>query len=1800
MSKLRMPSKALLALLVGSAILALALFPLAVGWAQPSKPTPQTDVVSGTDAALAKIHPKLRAKLDLSTGKRALASVAATREVEIVAYVKAGTDISKYMTWSLTRPFVDPLGRQAVIGAIKATNLMKLASLSEVAVIRPLESVVDVPKPIDDSLGRSRADIQRRKAAFKAALRASGGRQPTGWWDVGPGHKSSAAWDKGFTGEGVKVMVNDSSTDFAHPDLQGTWAVVTDPDSPYYGWPEMFDSWSMLLYVLDANLGTTYIASGLADYADTSTVCVADEPCVFQPIGATEPHTYTLTGTSVSGEYHIGSHPDKALADMVNGDWDGVAEGEERVAVLVVDENEAGVYDTVYVDLNGNFDFTDDKPVTRDDPIAWADVWDAFTVDPETGEPGVPGQDGYADVSGGLVYFIADGVNPIPASDWMWGDLAPPPANGSLVAFVVQDYTEPAGDHGQLTASNVVGQGVIDGGAPPWKPPGDGTPFTGMVQAAGRDVKITVNGNFYISPFLEDPFLFSALGYDGVPGTEDDIQIISNSWGSSGTHNDGWDEESRLIDAIVRLVNPTLSVLVSTGNGAAAYGTVTSPNGPNIIGVGASTQYGSTGVFDSITSTEQINWGDVMSWSNRGPGARGDNSVHVTANGAWGAGDLSLNEWGDGWTAWTLWGGTSRSAPVAAGNLALVYQAYKEATGEWPDYATARAILMAGADNQHYDTLVQGAGSVNADRATDIAAGLGGVYAMPDNWTVGDYRGAEYPGFTNIIHPGESSSKAFTLYNLSTTTAEVSLSSDRLVKIGEYSFEFTSKDQSLEEGSFTKPDYIFWITDQIPEGTDLMEVKVVFPWAEWDPEYTYEIQQRWRVHVQDWMDVNGDGNLWEDLNGDGVVNADEIDPGEYIRLTYGYNSGTALQARVKRPLERMHDGIFISLRHRNRTEDIPVTHMKIQVNFYQHASWDWLTLSEGSVSVPPGGTATFTATVSVPEDAPYGVYNGAILVDQMRTTRVTGFASFRDENALNDKLVVSYSGVKLPDDRHVYEGWLVNDDGSVKTSVGILPVDVGGNVDYSWVSPTGENLAATYSQFVVTIEPRYDPDPEPSGTVAWSDAIAGGVMTHIRHLLASWPAAPEGKGLAVGLREQAGLALQHAQLAQAAADAGDLDGAKAHAQHVINIIEGETGANFSGVNPGDGWGILPTDDDPHRGYARGVYSHAGFAAGVEGASDSVKLHAGHVQIAATNAITFATAARDLALQVLAAETITDAVSLVDEMVTQADYLLRGNGAAPAPGQGAAETAYLHAQNMAWFLTDADVEVVETSVIPVVANVAANSTDFTFGGTPPADTPYDNGRVFGYFDWAWRAESGDWRFFFTDLPDDIPEGTMLLIDTQWVNPETDIDTLVMGPTEDCFSNGVGCSGVVQNFPGDPDYYGPYTLDILEGSSANTYLGSGRYRWQTNTGGPREIVAVDARPGLNLIALHNVLYAGADTSEPFTGTVGTIRVAPRPIEITTDQDTGSVQVTVQSSLALDALAAEGWGLSLPEIFPNQVARQDDPGDPATASYTRTVTVEHAALLEVFTGNSPGNDLDLYVYDPDGNLVGSSTTPTDEEHVAVEFPRDGVWTIAVHGWSVPAGTATFDLTVNLVQGFDLTVSDLPAGPFAPNEVITFKLNFERAMRPGETWQGMLTLGPTIAPGVVKVPVTIHRVAPPPPTGRYGLSARVFVDARCDTFFTNGLDRALPDVPVTIQFTSGAVLTATTNADGFVSFTGFDVPDAVTVEVQLPDEYRGRTLAACTNSPTSFTLTPADFGPFRFKFLTFRAKVTGEVSGP
>jgi hypothetical protein len=1348
---------------------------------EPEPPLPP-EVSTQSSAFASKVHHALQADIRRADPRD---------ELQIVLHILPGAEIQQFFSGPvLIRPFVDPTGLQAAVGQIRAANVYKLASQPGVVFLQRAESIVQPPKPPDPDVAfqasrdnlRELADLIRSGEASSQGAQAPGpespgsGADPTDWYDVLEGHKSAAAWDKGYTGAGVKVMANDSGIDFAHPDLMGTAARVTNPASPYYGWPEQFDSYSMYLYVLDNYFGTTYLADGEADYADTSATC-SGATCTFQPVGADEPHEYTMPGTSASGTYHIGSHPDKTLEFW----WDFG----ERAAVLVADEATAGAYDTVYVDLNFNYDFSDDNPARKGDEVSYFD-W--------TG-------DGIADLSGGMIYFIADGVLSIPACDWLWGSvLCPPPTNGDLVAFILNDPTEAAGDHGQLVASAIAGQGVIDnpsasGEYPSWKPPG-----VGLVQGGGKDVGLVANGNFYMTPFIEDAFLFSAYGYDGVPGTDDDVQIVSNSYGFSSVDNDGMDSDSRLIDFIQRYVNPTMSVLISTGNGAPGYGTVTPPSPPAGIGVGASTQYGSTGTFDSIDSIDQINYGDVMTWSNRGPSALGGPGVDVVANGAWGAGTLALNEVGDGLFAWESWGGTSRSAPVAAGNLALVYQAYYDRNGVWPSYDTAKALLKSGATDLQYDPMTQGAGSVDADRATDVAGGLYGVYVTPDQWRAGGYRGAEYAGFPHIMYPGASDTQTFTVRNTGPADVTVSLSSADLERFARRELQFRSRNQALEEKSFTKPDYLWNITDKVLSGTDLLEVKAVFPFEEFDENHDYTYDSRWRVLLYDWQDRNGDGNLWQDLNGDGVVNGGELDEGEYIRFTYGYPTGTSIQARVKDPLDRIHDGLFLGLRHNTGTEEIPRTRLSFQFNYYARSSWDLVSLDGHSLLVPAGGSATFDATLSVPDDTFPGFYQGMILVEDP-----------------GDEAHPSHSSA--------------------------LPVTVN---------------------------------------------VAGGVF--------------------------------------------------------------------------DGEDVQKPEDNP-------------------------------------------------------------------------------------------------------------LEAVNFEL-----------------GAPPATTPYDNGAVFGYQDWTWRPESGDWRFFFVDEPNLMDANFRydfkkhLLVSLSWPEPakpfvmrQNDIDILVFGPTEDDYSID------------DPAYYGPYTLSLL-GGSPNTNTGAGVWRFNTGSGGSSDVITADWAPGLNLIALHNVVFNGREFEARMSGNVGSLVVIPGEIDAVSQWPASFLNrqsVMVRTSIPLDGMVAEGFGLGRPETFPDQEVGQDDPNDPSTASYTRQVSVEHGALLEVSTGNSTGNDLDLYLlYDANGDgafnwdteVLGSSTTPTDEEFVSVTFPEDGEYLIAVHGWSVPAAPASFDLTINAVQGFDLRVfphrrnEEIEAGRSVPMVVSWDTEGFE----PG-VYYGVVLFGPQNAPGAASLEVTI-----------------------------------------------------------------------------------------------------------------------------
>src|SRR5690606_18866251 len=205
-----------------------------------------------------------------------------------------------------------------------------------------------------------------------------------------------------------------------------------------------------------------------------------------------------------------------------------------------------------------------------------------------------------------------------------------------------------------------------------------------------------------------------------------------------------------------------------------------------------------------------------------------------------------------------------------------------------------------------HDVWTQGAGIVDADRGTDIAAGLGGSLVSPSEWEVGDYRGQEYAAFGKIIAPGESDTQTFTFTNFSGQRDVVNVRPVQLTQIGADDYSFRTGSPRHDHGEFTTPDYVFRIDENIPPGTDMLMVRVSFPYEQFDPDGDMdEPFNTWRVHLQNWTDLDGDGVFWTDANGNGKVDVGEMDANEHIRFTYGYNAGPTIQARIGDPLGRM-------------------------------------------------------------------------------------------------------------------------------------------------------------------------------------------------------------------------------------------------------------------------------------------------------------------------------------------------------------------------------------------------------------------------------------------------------------------------------------------------------------------------------------------------------------------------------------------------------------------------------------------------------------------------------------------------------------------------------------------------------------------------------------------------------------------------------------------------------------------------------------------------------------------------------
>lgn len=967
---------------------------------------PGSRVSSASDAVVHKLSPDLRE----SIGQLGDDS---SRFVSIL--VRPGTSVTHLLNRSAVG---QPLGEvQWVTGEAPVANLIRLASLDGVIAVTSTDAYRPLPAPgLEAIRGDEFAPLVSADRA--AELLSRGGKSaileqakagsppitaaPNEGWAVEPRggdsvktvdiHRVGEAHAAGYTGQGVIAAVIDTGVDFAHPDLQGTQARVVG--GPYDGWPFAYDTLSGANYAIDSfsrGPENYWVGIGNSQYVHTLPVDDAEcdgDMCTAELLidygdlaGFPWPSValdFTWPDTSQSGVYYYTVFPifDHLFRGYLQGL--GYASSQEApAAVIVADESTPGAYDTIYVDADFDQDLVEEKPMRKGDELSGTDLYDSAFG-------GAP--DGYWDMSTSMLTWIADGANPPPGVSVLYGSVETPDA-GRLLTFV-----NDAEAHGTNVASMIAAQSIITdpdlmssvnplfaGGA---NVGGAGGP---VLAGMAPDARIAAFMNGFFLPF--DAWTLAALGFDGVPESGDEAQLVNNSWGDSFETADGWDVTSRFAHYLNRNFAPTTAFLASTGNGGPGYGTTASPNGGTIIGIGASTSYGSSDYFE-LVAPEQFTYGAVQPWSNRGPGSLGDVDPDLVCVGAFGLGATPLNRFPNGQAAYDLFGGTSMSSPVCAGIAALGYQAFQTAHGRWPTWQEAADMLSSGADDLGYNPLAQGAGNADALRTTAIAAG-DTAYVTPSQWLLGDYRGDDFtPAFPAIVHPGDTVSAPLTVHNPTDAPVTLSLTDVSLQRVHEISFTVTlDAGNGVTDPIYLLPDYLHDITSLIDEyDPDLIRAHTLIPYSDFDRGNDYFPENTIRSLFYDWTDLDEDGNLWVDDNENGLVDPEEIDvergtPGAYEinRYTYAYAYSPYDVVDIGRDaLSRRHDGVFFGLQRREGSDDLDVT---VSLIFYKKTDWDWLSLSVDSVDVPTNGETTVTATMAVPADASVGLYEGAVEYD---------------------------------------------------------------------------------------------------------------------------------------------------------------------------------------------------------------------------------------------------------------------------------------------------------------------------------------------------------------------------------------------------------------------------------------------------------------------------------------------------------------------------------------------------------------------------------------------------------------------------------------------------------------------------------------------------------------------------------------------------------------------------------------------------------------------------------------------------
>lgn len=133
---------------------------------------------------------------------------------------------------------------------------------------------------------------------------------------------------------------------------------------------------------------------------------------------------------------------------------------------------------------------------------------------------------------------------------------------------------------------------------------------------------------------------------------------------------------------------------------------------------------------------------------------------------------------------------------------------------------------------------------------------------------------------------------------------------------------------------------------------------------------------------------------------------------------------------------------------------------------------------------------------------------------------------------------------------------------------------------------------------------------------------------------------------------------------------------------------------------------------------------------------------------------------------------------------------------------------------------------------------------------------------------------------------------------------------------------------------------------------------------------------------------------------------------------------------------AYTAAAHGLEPATVTADNVVQDPDQVFDATDGFSdqHTFDLSGAAWLRVAIppeATEADADLDVFVFDPSGVMVATSTSPGTDEEINISQPADGQWTVYVHGWQAPGGDSDYTMyswVVSATAGGNMTVNAAP----------------------------------------------------------------------------------------------------------------------------------------------------------------------------